>query len=62
MKLDAWTKSTYSMESNCIEVMRTPWDVVILRDTHSPTTIIATPSADFEDFIAGVKAGEFDPE
>ncbi|MBL7259074.1 DUF397 domain-containing protein [Paractinoplanes lichenicola] len=57
-----WRKATRSGQSgNCVEVATNLSDVVPVRDTKDRDggTLTFTPDA-WADFIAGVKAGEFD--
>lgn len=56
-----WQKATFSLEGNCVEV-RGDEGVVQVRDSKDNGTgpeLSFTPS-EWDAFIAGVKAGEFD--
>jgi hypothetical protein len=57
-----WRKSSHSGgNGNCVEVARNLTDVVAVRDSkdrHGPVLILTR--AQWDDFTAGVKAGEFD--
>jgi predicted secreted Zn-dependent protease len=54
-----WQKSSYSQQGNCIEIARHGPDVII-RDTDNPANFITVTAADWQAFLAGVKADEFD--
>lgn len=57
----AWRKSSRSSGSgNCVE-FATEGDVVWLRDSRDPETMLAFSADDWQTFLAGVKAGDFDP-
>lgn len=55
-----WKKASYSAAGNCIEVDAGP-TIVRVRDTKDPDGLmLEIPRADWEDFLAGVKAGVLD--
>lgn len=57
---DRWRTSTRSQDTNCVEVARVGGEVRI-RDTKDREALtLAVPAAEWEDFIAAVKEGEFD--
>ena len=53
-----WQKSSYSANS-CIEVQGDEYWVNI-RETDDPKLVITTSRANWDAFVKGVKAGEFD--
>ena len=58
-----WRRSSFCAETSCVEVAHLPDGSVMLRRTpvgsHNP---IPLTRAEWDAFIAGVKAGEFDKE
>jgi len=56
-----WRKSSYSQgNGNCIEIAGIG-DGVLIRESDEPATVVKTSRAKWIAFIAGAKAGEFDP-
>lgn len=53
-----WHRSSYCDTCNCVEVAYLE-DAVLIRDSATDDRITVTP-ADWDAFVAGVKAGEFD--
>lgn len=56
-----WRKSTYSDETNCVEISELPDGCVGIRnssDPGQPPTVFT--QAEMVAFLRGVKAGEFD--
>lgn len=53
-----WQKSSYSAGDNCVEVAITPTTIYV-RDSNNPTTIQRYTHDEWNAFIQGVKAGEF---
>lgn len=56
---DGWTRSDRCGISGCIDVRRTDTGAVQIRTEYDRAPITAT-SAEWRDFIAAVKDGEFD--
>ncbi|HEY2549231.1 MAG TPA: DUF397 domain-containing protein [Streptosporangiaceae bacterium] len=56
-----WIKSTWSMGSgNCVEVAHFP-DCAAVRDSKDKAgPVLIVGSADWQEFLYGVKAGQFD--
>jgi hypothetical protein len=58
-----WRKSSYSGSSggNCVEVAQFPASAIAMRDSKDPDgpQLVFTPD-EWQAFVAGVKAGEFD--
>jgi Domain of unknown function (DUF397) len=58
-----WRKSSYSGSSggNCVEVAQFPASAIAMRDSKDPDgpRLVFTPD-EWQAFVAGVKAGEFD--
>lgn len=57
-----FVKSSFSGSGNCVEVRRERRDLVEVRHSRHPDggTLVFTPG-EWAAFVAGVKAGEFDP-
>jgi hypothetical protein len=56
-----WIKSSYSSSDGCVEV-KDENGFVLVRDSKNPHVgPLKIPKADWEVFIDGVRAGEFDP-
>ncbi|MGO4752017.1 DUF397 domain-containing protein [Streptomyces sp. 2MCAF27] len=56
----SWRKSSYSNgDTNCVEIGATG-NVVLLRESDVPTTILSTSRDLLRVFVLGIKAGEFD--
>lgn len=56
-----WVKSAGSGDTNCIEVAGTPSGGVQMRDSKDRDGPVLTyTAAEWEAFMAGLKAGEFD--
>lgn len=57
----AWRKASSSGLANCVEVVLGD-EVVGLRDSKHPEgAVLVVSAAAFSGFVAGLKAGEFDP-
>ncbi|WP_446038883.1 DUF397 domain-containing protein [Streptomyces sp. SID1121] len=55
-----WLKSSFSSgNTNCVEIAVAD-DVILLRESDSPGTIVRTSREKLRAFVLGVKAGEFD--
>jgi hypothetical protein len=57
--MNRWKKSSFCDNSGCVEMTTDQKGGVWLRSSLSPHPML-TSRADWEAFIAGVKAGEFD--
>jgi len=56
-----WRKSSFSGETNCVEMALLPDGTVAMRDSRAPGNVAAIFSrAEVSAFLLGVKAGEFD--
>lgn len=62
-----WKRSSYCDGGHCVEVSltasvgpRTKPSVVGIRNSRSPSTEVYFTTEDWNEFIKGVKAGEFD--
>jgi hypothetical protein len=55
-----WYKSSFSMQVNCVEVSVRDDDNRLIRSSRSRMHMLAFTKAEWDAFIAGVKAGEFD--
>lgn len=54
-----FTRSSYCGSSACVEV-GTQSDSVYVRDSKDPGTVLEFDRAEWDAFLAGAKAGEFD--
>ncbi|MFF2074759.1 DUF397 domain-containing protein [Kitasatospora sp. NPDC058162] len=55
-----WQKSSFSgTNTNCLEIASDS-DLVYLRESDDPTTVVTTTRAKLHAWINGAKAGEFD--
>jgi hypothetical protein len=59
MSEPTWRRSSRCAESTCVEVTLTA-ETVHVRDSRNPEIRLEVPQAHWADFVAGVKAGEFD--
>lgn len=60
MLTEVWRKSTRSQDTNCVEVAYIG-DRVRVRDTKDQDCLeLAVAPAQWLEFVAGIKAGEFD--
>lgn len=55
-----WRKSSFSGETNCLEVGRTSSGAVLLRCSREPAEVVSLTSEEFEAFLRGAREGEFD--
>jgi len=61
MTEQVWRKSSFSQgNGNCIEIAGVE-DSVLIRESDDPATVVKTSRAKWVAFLAGAKAGEFDP-
>lgn len=65
MKTGEWIKSSFSNGSggnNCVEAYRSPAEdgVMIVRNSRYRGRTVTFTAAEWEAFVQGVKAGEFD--
>jgi hypothetical protein len=56
-----WRKSTRCDSGDCLELTTTETGVAI-RDSKHPAEVLSFSSAEWADFLTGVKAGEFNPD
>lgn len=54
-----WVKSSFSAQSNCLEV-RPGASGIHIRESEFPNEVVCTSDDNWLAFVAGVKAGEFD--
>jgi hypothetical protein len=56
-----WRKSSFSAETNCVELATTPDGGVAIRNSKHPTAgAVVFTREEIEAFLLGAKAGEFD--
>jgi hypothetical protein len=55
-----WSKSSFCAARDCVELARLDDGAVALRNSGDPATMIRYTAAEWQAFVAGVKAGEFD--
>jgi hypothetical protein len=58
-QLRSWLSSAACAHNGCVQAATTP-DGVALRDSRSPDRQVEFSRQDWADFVAGVKAGDFD--
>ncbi|MBD0670167.1 DUF397 domain-containing protein [Streptomyces sp. CBMA156] len=55
-----WQKSSFSSDqANCVEIA-SAGELVYIRESDDPTTVVTTTHAKLHAWIRGAKAGEFD--
>ncbi|MFD7587816.1 DUF397 domain-containing protein [Kitasatospora sp. NPDC059811] len=54
-----WQKSSFSYETNCVEIA-SAGDLVYIRESDDPAHIVTTTRTKLNAWILGAKAGEFD--
>ncbi|MFD7579027.1 DUF397 domain-containing protein [Kitasatospora sp. NPDC059817] len=54
-----WQKSSFSYETNCVEIA-SDGDLVYIRESDDPAHIVTTTRAKLNAWLLGAKAGEFD--
>ncbi|MFG2909889.1 DUF397 domain-containing protein [Kitasatospora sp. NPDC048286] len=56
-----WQKSSFSgTNTNCLEIASSAGELVYIRESDDPTTIVTTTRTKLHTWIHGAKAGEFD--
>jgi hypothetical protein len=58
-----WQKSSFSGtggNNECVEIATAPDGLLRLRESDQPTAVMTTTRAQWDVFVKGVKAGEFD--
>ena len=55
-----WTRSSKCANSECVEAARQEDGHILLRDSKNPDMILSYSHDEWDAFLAGVKAGEFD--
>lgn len=55
-----WRRSSRCDSGTCVEVALDPDGLVLVRDSKDPGPVLVFDPAEWDDFVAGVKAGEFD--
>jgi predicted secreted Zn-dependent protease len=59
----AWQKSSFSgggTSGECVEVAAAPDGLLRLREGDRPAAVVTTVRAQWDVFVKGIKAGEFD--
>lgn len=54
-----WRKSSFCESNGCVEVAVAEHEVE-LRDSANPRVVVKIPRADWDIFVQGVRAGDFD--
>jgi hypothetical protein len=57
---EVWRTSTRSQDTNCVEVAYHAGQVRVRDTKNRDAAMVAVTPEDWRDFVAGVKAGEFD--
>ncbi|SDG51231.1 DUF397 domain-containing protein [Pseudonocardia oroxyli] len=60
MDHENFLRSSFCSAGSCVEVSHGPGETVRIRDSKDPVTRLAFTGVEWADFVAGVKAGEFD--
>lgn len=55
-----WHKSSYSGQGNCLEVARLADGVAVRDSKHPDAGMLTFTPAEWQAFVAGCRAGEFD--
>ncbi|MFJ6621015.1 DUF397 domain-containing protein [Kitasatospora sp. NPDC091335] len=56
-----WQKSSFSgTNTNCLEIAPSAGELIHIRESDDPTTVVTTTRAKLHAWIRGAKAGEFD--
>jgi hypothetical protein len=56
-----WRKSSFSGADGCLELKCVPGDQIVMRDSKRPRgSVLEFSRREWDAFVAGVKAGEFD--
>jgi hypothetical protein len=58
--MSVWRKSSYSLENNCLETKRSGPNLRMIRNSKTPSVSLHFTDAEWDAFVKGVKAGEFD--
>lgn len=60
--LPSWRKSSYCESSGCVEIAKTA-DHVLFRDSKDPLgPVLSFSKASWQDFLADVRSGYFQPQ
>jgi hypothetical protein len=58
---DGWKRSSFCAARDCVEFSTHADGTVVLRNSTKPARVVRYTTAEWEAFVSGVKAGEFDP-
>lgn len=59
---DGWRRSSFCNGEWCVELRQTAAGEFHLRDSADPENVLRFTYAEWDAFVAGVEAGEFNPE
>jgi hypothetical protein len=54
-----WQKASFCQTGECAEVAKKD-DVVLMRNSTNPRCVVSYSNAEWDAFVQGIKAGEFD--
>lgn len=57
---NVWRRSSFCTDASCVEVSKSSGELHLRNSTHPDASAIRFSAEEFRDFVAGVKAGEFD--
>jgi hypothetical protein len=60
VRVVGWTRSSHHSEGRCAEVGTDRYGVVYIRSSDPASAAVALTPTAWAEFIAGIKAGEFD--
>jgi hypothetical protein len=55
----AWRKASFCASSECAEIAR-DGDAIVLRNSTAPRRVVRYSTEEWQSFLRGAKAGEFD--
>lgn len=55
-----WRKSSFCAARDCAEISRQQNGIVALRNSRRPTKVLRYTADEWQAFVKGIKAGEFD--
>ncbi len=60
MEIDSWRRSSRCESNGCVEVKLADTEVLIRDSKDSKSPILSFPRASWQEFVAGIRAGDFD--
>jgi hypothetical protein len=56
-----WSKSSFCQAGECAELAVADDGEIVLRSSRAPADVVRLTAAEWQAFVAGIKAGEFSP-